>query len=131
MSERSKDSDKTRGMHKAQDNAYNEQAGGFKQVGPIIGLLKRLYQFDAIKTLVEPCRRGAIIAIYNPTALTAWLTISETVADPAAPAIGEVTSIALKPNDYTILAMPEAATKIRCSEATAIAYLVMDDSTIR
>ena len=131
MSERSKDSANTRGMHKAQDNAYNEQAGGFKQVGPIVGLLTRLYQISAIKTLEAPCRRGCVIAFYNPTSTTAWLTISETATDPAAPAIGEATSIALKPNDYTILAMPEDATKIRCSETTAIAYLVVDDSTIR
>jgi len=129
--QRQKPSDKVAGSHKATDMSYNEQSGGLKVVGPILGVLKRLFAISGTQALVEPCQSGAILAIYNPTATTAWLTVSETAAAPAVPAIGEASSIALRPNDYTVLAMTPATTQIRCSEATAVCYLVVDDSYLR
>jgi len=131
MGTRQKDTEKTYGQHKATDIAFNEQSGGLKVVGPILGRLIRLTTATgAAQDLPEPARSGAVIAFYNPTAAALWLTISTTAADPEVPAVGEANSIALKPNDYTILAMPEGTTKIRATSG-AIVYLVEDSSTIR
>ncbi len=129
--ERQKEGSNAKGPNKALDNSYNEQSGGLKVVGPIVGQLTRLFVLDAVKSLAAPFKNGGVLAIYNPTANTAWLTVSTTAADPAAPSASEASSIALKPNDYTHLAMPENATKVRCDTATAVCYLVEDDSFIR
>lgn len=131
MTSRNTESRDTRGMNKAMDVAYNEQAGGLKVVGPILGLIKRMFLLDIIRDVDAPMKPGAVMAFYNPTAITAWLTISETAIDPAAPASAEPSSIALKPNDYTILALPQKATKLRSSDLTVVAYLMLDDSMIR
>lgn len=129
--QRQKPADKVAGSHKATDTSYNEQSGGLKVVGPILGVLKRLFSINGVQPLVSPCQPGAVLAIYNPTVTTAWLSISETGSAPPVPTIAEPSSIALRPNDYTILAMTPETTQIRCSEATAVCYLVMDDSYVQ
>ena len=126
--ERSNQSRGTRGMHKAMDVSYNEQAGGLKVVGPVVGKLKRL--FAGSSDLLEPYKPGGVVAFYNPTGATAWLTIGEAGAAPAAPGAAQADSIALKPNDYTILAMPKDASAVNCDVNTVVAYLVEDDSVI-
>jgi hypothetical protein len=77
-----------------------------------------------------PFVNGGVIAFYNPTGATAWLSISKSASPPPAPSAAEPSSIALKPNDYTILAMPDGATRIACDVATVIVYLMEDDSNI-
>ena len=131
MTERSNSSRDARGMNKALDVSYNEQSGGLKVVGPIMGQLKRLFVVSAVMAISEPAKSGAVIGFYNPTATTAWLTISETAIDPAIPSAVEPNSIALRPNDYTFLAMPYRASKVRSSEPTVVAYLMLDDSSIK
>ncbi len=131
MKQRNKDTDKVRGTHKAADMSYNEQSGGSKVVGPILGLLTRLSTFSVSPApLPAPFVNGGVIAFYNPTAATAWLSISKTAIAPPAPGAAEPSSIALKPNDYTILAMPDGATQVACDVATVVIYFVEDDSYI-
>lgn len=132
MSERSKLSDNLRGSHRALDISYNEQAGGLKVLSGMLGVMKRLFAFTvANNALPEPYKPGGVIAIFNPTASVAWVAITENGTAPPLPAAAEPSSIGIKPNDYTILAMPEKATNIACSEATAVAYLLIDDSFIK
>lgn len=130
MAQRDKDTSKARGMHKAQDIAYNEQAGGFKQVGPILGQLKRLYTIDTEQALTEITKSGSIIAFYNPTSSTAWLILKEGAGPIGTPSALEASSIALKPNDYTVLALNEKVTSM-ISDAAVVAYLVQDDSVLK
>ena len=132
LKERQKDSEHVRGLHKSSDNTYNEQAGGVKVVGPIAGDLRRLFKFGATaEPLTEPVRPGSVIAFYNNSATTTWLSIGLGAVAPAVPADTEPSSIALKPNDYTILALPPDATTLRSSSTNVIAYWVNDDSYIR
>jgi len=131
MTSRNNETRDTRGMHKAIDVAYNEQSGGIKMTGGILGLLKRLFVLDAIKDLGAPVTPGSIIAFYNSSTSTAWVTVSETAVDPAAPSASEPNSIALRPSDYTLLALPQKATKLRSSDTSVVAYLMVDDSAIR
>lgn len=127
MTQRQKDTGKTQGT-KANDISYNEQAGGLKVVGPIVGCLHRLLEGMSDSSFPAPFRNGGVVAFYNPTAATEWITVSTSTAAPVAPS--SLTGIALKPNDYTILAMPDGATKVSASNAAIIAYLVKDDSKI-
>lgn len=128
---RNKVTDKVRGTHKAADISYNEQAGGMKQVGPILGLLTRLGTFSISPApLAPPFVNGGVIAFYNPTANTAWLSTSITAAPPPVPSAIESSSIALKPNDYTVLALPDGATQVACDVATVVMYFMEDDSLI-
>ena len=130
MTERQKNSSKVRGLHKASDIAYNEQAGGMKQVGPIVGLLKRLFATGvAVDNSLPPgVKSGALIAFYNYSATTVWLILHEGAGPTGTPSATEATSIALKPNDYTTLALGEKTSIIKTS-ADVIAYLVEDDSS--
>lgn len=128
--ERQKPTEKVKGMHKAADLAFNEQAGALKVLGGILGELQRLFSFDvAAKNLVEPFKNADLIAFYNDGATTAWLTTGDN--DTAAPAATSANGIALKPNDYTILAMPDGTTNLNCSVTTVVAYLVKDDTFYR
>ena len=128
--ERQKPTEKVKGMHKAADLAFNEQAGAFKFLGGIMGDLLRMFVFDvAAKDLPEPFKNGGLVAFYNDGAVTAWLTTGDNTA--AAPAASSANGIALKPNDYTILAMPDGTTNVNCNVSTVVAYLVQDDTYYR
>jgi hypothetical protein len=130
MTERRKNSSKVRGLHKAADIAYNEQAGGLKVVGPILGKIKRLFAtgITTDNPLPAGVTSGAVIAFYNPNATTAWLILHEGAGPTGTPSDTEATSIALKPNDYTVLALSSSVSIIK-TDVNVIAYLVEDDST--
>lgn len=131
MEQRQKDSSKTRGLHKAADISYNEQAGGLKQVGPILGKLKRLFTVDAKKDLPAGAKSGSVIAFYNPTAATAWLILHNEAGAPPTPAAGQEDSIALKPNDYTVLALGKDVNSVISDVTTVVAFLIEDDSVLK
>lgn len=103
---------------------YNDQAGAQKVLGPIIGALKRLP--DAV-TAQELDHGGKIIAVYNNSASVAWLTSADKKANVVAPT--SVNGIALRPNDYTHVALG-ADRAFQVSASTAICYEVIDDTFI-
>ena len=131
MEQRQKDSSKARGLHKAADISYNEQAGGLKAVGPILGKLKRLFTVDAQKSLPAGVTSGSIIAFYNPTATTAWLILHDAAGAAPTPAATQADSIALKPNDYTVLALGKDVNSVITDVTTVVAFLIEDDSILK
>lgn len=119
---RQKPTDKIRGIAAISDIAYNEQAGANKIVGPIVGKLRILGAANTLKK-IDP---GATVAFYNNSATTAWVAIGQDATPPSAPT-GGADGIALKPNDYTILALGNNNCFI-ANAATVFAYEVEDDS---
>lgn len=117
---RSKSSNNRYSGHDATDYAFNQYAGGFKQVGPILGHVKIL---GAANSLLR-VEAGSLIALYNNSATTAFAK----VGDPAtltAPT-GGADGICLRPNEYTIISVgPNNG--IIANAATVFAYLIIDD----
>jgi hypothetical protein len=104
----------------ALDDSFNQQGGGFKVIGPILGNPKILGALSAAVGV----DLGSIVAVYNNSAATAWAAIGPTSA--VAVPTGGANGIALKPNDYTIIAMYNS-NYIVCSAATCFGYLINDD----
>ena len=118
-----------KGLHKAANETYNEQSGTQKVLGPVLGVLTRLFSFSSSpQALTQPFANGGLIALYNPTASTAWLTIGTGGTAPATPSAS--TGIALRPNDYTIIGTPDKTARLACDVATVVAYVVEDNSYI-
>jgi hypothetical protein len=118
-----------KGLHKAANVTYNEQSGSQKVLGPVLGVLTRIFSFSSSPAgLPAPFANGGLIALYNPTANTAWLTIGVGATAPATPSA--TTGIALRPNDYTIIGTPNQTSRLACDVATVVAYVIEDDSYI-
>jgi hypothetical protein len=118
-----------KGLHKAANVTYNEQTGSQKVLGPVLGVLTRMFSFSSSPAgLPAPFANGGLIALYNPTASTAWLTIGVGATAPATPSAS--TGIALRPNDYTIIGTPNQTSRLACDVATVVAYVIEDDSYI-
>lgn len=124
---RRKNSDKVRGVAKISDIVYNEQAGGNKVVGPILGQLTHLGVLDGTGAAF-PQGKGAIIAFYNASGVTAFIR-TDTAGGGAVPTIAD--GIALKPDDYTMLTFENDQRFIRSSAADIVMYRIEDDSEIR
>jgi len=104
------------------DYAYDAASSAFRMQGPILG---KVLILGALNAGAKPSKLGALIAVYNNSATTAWAkTGDDTVTAPTGGADG----IALKPNDYTIIAMG-ADVKIITSTATCFGYEIVDDLT--
>lgn len=104
----------------ALDLAYDQYSSALRMQGPILG---KVLIMGALNTAKSPSKHGALIAVYNNSATTAWAkTGDSTVTAPA----GGTDGIALKPNDYTILAMG-TDTHIITSTATCFGYEIVDD----
>jgi hypothetical protein len=102
------------------DNSFNQQGGGFKVVGPILGNPKIL---GSLGTAVG-VDLGSLVAVFNNSAAVAWAAIGPNNAV-AAPA-GGANGIALPPYAYTTIAMFDS-NYIICSAATCFGYLIKDD----
>jgi hypothetical protein len=121
--QRMKRTDNIRGASTAADNSYNEDAGGMKQVGPILGYLINIPA--SANTAVNLPDRGTTVAFYNNSASIAYAAfgIDNTLANPASFATG----IPLSPNAWTVLAAgPNVFFKV--SAATVGAFLLSDDT---
>lgn len=117
---RSKSSNNRYSGHDATDYAFNQYAGAFKQVGPILGYVKVL----GAANVMQRVDAGSLIALYNNSNTAAFVK----VGDPAtliAPT-GGADGICLRPNDYTIISVgPDQG--IIANAATVFAYLIIDD----
>jgi hypothetical protein len=104
----------------ALDDSFNQQGGGFKVIGPILGNPKILGALNAAVGV----DLGSLVAVFNDSSTVAWAAIgpNNSVAVPS----GGANGIALKPNDYTIIAMYNS-NYIVCSAATCFGYLLNDD----
>ena len=124
---RSKPSDSVVGGTRATDMSYNEQSGGLKVVGPIVGQLTNKGAAPVAATeLAVP--NGAIMAFFNNSATVQFIQTAATAAELASAPLA-TTGVCLRPNDYTHVAIPDRHSFIRSSAATTIMYLVEDDST--
>jgi hypothetical protein len=104
-------------------NSYNMYAGGLKVVGPIAGLLTRIGAATVAKQFDDA---GLIVAIYNDSATTAWAILGDDLAAVAA-VPSSANGIALKPYDYTYLALGE----FKAYKASGgYAYLLEDDTYV-
>jgi hypothetical protein len=102
------------------DYSFNQYAGAFKTLGPILGKVSILGSLSAAKAASDA---GKLIAVYNSSATTAFAkTGNSAVTAPTGGADG----ICLPPNSYTIIAML-ADTHIICNAATCFGYEIMDD----
>lgn len=124
---RIKNSDKVRGVAKIADIVYNEQSGGNKVTGPIMGQLTFRQQMSGASEAF-PQGKGSIVAFYNDGIATVWI-LTDTAAIAAIPSIAN--AIALKPQDYTIMTFDNDQRFIRCSSANVAMYIIEDDSEIR
>lgn len=115
---RTKPSEKRRSLHDVNDYSYNEQAGAFKVLGPIIGRLSKLGPIN----VATSAGYGSLVAIYNDSTSTAWAkTGTSAVSGPAA---GD---IALPPQSYTIISLgPD--THVIASTITCYGYIIEDDA---
>lgn len=124
---RSKPSDNLNGGTKALDMAYNEQSGGLKVVGPIVGQLTNKGAVPVAATGID-APNASIFAFFNNGATVQFIQTAATTAELGAAPIA-TTGICLRPNDYTHVAIPDGHSFIRSSSAAVIMYLMVDDST--
>jgi hypothetical protein len=104
-------------------NSYNMKSGGLKVVGPIAGHLLRIGLASVAKQFDDA---GMVVAIYNDSAVTLWAITGDNLAAVAGPA-DATTGIALKPYDYTYLALGEHKAY---KASGGYAYLLDDDTYI-
>jgi hypothetical protein len=104
----------------ATEFSFNQQSGAMKQLGPILGNVSILGPLNAAVGV----DLGSLVAIFNDSSTVAWAAMG-TTASVAAPT-GGANGIALRPNDYTILALYNN-NYIICSTATCFGYLINDD----
>ena len=124
---RSKPSDNVTGGTRALDMSYNEQSGGLKVVGPIIGQLTNKGAAPVAATGIN-APNSAIFAFYNNSGSTEFVQTAAAAASLGS-APSATTGIALRPNDYTHVVIPDGHSFIRSSSASVIMYLVEDDSS--
>jgi hypothetical protein len=107
---------------KSLDLAYNDRAGAYKMLGPILGKVSILGALNA----AVGAERGDLIAVFNNSATVAFVATG-TTSGLSAPT-GGANGIALAPNSYTIIAMGDD-NWIRASAATVFGYKILDDSS--
>lgn len=123
---RQKPSDRVRGGSAALDVSYNEQAGAFKTLSHIVGELTPLG--DALAGALNCTKTGALVALFAVGGIS-YVSTGPTNAV-VAPTDGS-TGVALRADDYTIIAMGEAKKWFVAGggSATSVwAYLVEDFS---
>jgi len=104
----------------ATEGSFNQHSGAMKQLGPILGYPTILGALNAAVGV----ELGSIVAVYNNSATTAWAKLGTTNAVTAP--TGGADGIALKPMDYTLIAV-YTNNYIICSAATCFGYLINDD----
>lgn len=102
------------------DYAFNQQAGAFKMVGPILGKLSILGALNVAKAVDA----GALVAVYNNSGSTAFVKTGPSVAVLAP--TGGSDGICVPPNSYIMIAMT-SDNYIISNLATTFGYLVNDD----
>lgn len=119
-------SEKMSGISNIPANTYNDQAGAIKQLGPIVG---KLIYVGSVSTEREFDTGGKIIAFYNNSGSTLWVLTGAKASDLTALTPSASNAIALRPNDYTHIALGTDRA-VKASSANALAYIVEDDSFI-
>lgn len=105
---------------KSQDLAYNDRAGAYKMLGPILGKLSVLGALDTAKGV----EKGSLVAVYNNSGAAVF--VNSGAAAMAAPS--STTGIAVPPNAYIIIAVGDD-NYVRASSAAALGYLILDESS--
>lgn len=107
---------------KSLDLAYNDRAGAYKQLGPILGKLK----FIGALTTAQNVQQGKLVAVYNNAGAAGFIKMGDptSIVAPTGPTNG----FPCPPNAYTIFAMGED-TGIIGSAATLFAYEILDESS--
>lgn len=115
---RSKRSDTRYGGQDTLDYAFNQYAGAFKMLGPILGKATVL---GPLTTAVD-VGLGALVAVYNDSAATAFVASGTSAVAVASVANG----YAIPPNSYIIIATGEDGW-VRGSGATVYGYKIKED----
>jgi len=120
---RNKPQDFIRGGMTIQDLVFNERAGAYKVIGPILGdvIIK-----GSLATAVQ-VMAGSLIAVFNNSAAVAFVKTGD--ATVTAPTDGS-NGIPIKPYDYLIISMGENS-YIISNTADVFGYLINDETTYR
>jgi len=122
MADRQKSNDTIDNILKITNIQYNKYAGAQKLLGPILGRLNPLGSVGVQKN-VSP---GKLIAFFNSDALVHYVKIGKgSLTAPTDASDG----IALKPLDYTIIALFDD-TDFIADSALVYAYEILDDTFV-
>ena len=110
------------GAQKAMDMAYNDESGGLKVVGQILGDLQPIGAISAI----QKTEQGKTIALFNSDTAIHWVKFGD--ASVAAPT-GFADGLPVPPGQYSFFSVGRNC-GFRSDSALVFAYVLQDDTTL-
>ena len=119
---RSKPSQNRYGADMATEDAFNKYSGAVKVMGPIFGVVQK---FLGALNVPRGVDLGALIAVYNNSAVTSFVALGTTLSV-TAPVDG-TNGIPIPPNSYIIIPMGTNNWIISNAVGTTYGYWLQDD----